>query len=159
MVRSLRQGVLIDPPALDASLDSLLPEFEATLISAGLYADEAHAMLESWKDSWFEEGARLIYVVPRTFVDGILPLTIQPAPSNIQRVFVGRMELLTPATEKAIETAAATHDQATLAKYGRFLAPMIEAILRKSPESRRAKELGETLIDTYNSYIAQNQLR
>jgi len=92
-------------------------------------------------------------------VDQILPLTIEPAPAKIERVFVGRMELLTPATQKAIETAAAAHDQATLAKYGRFLAPMIEAILRKGPKLRQARDLGETLIDTYNSYVAQNQLR
>src|SRR5258708_13335725 len=113
-------------------------------------------MLESGKDSWFEEGSRLIYIVPRTFVDKILPLTIEPAPAKIERVFVGRIELLTPVTQKAIETAAAAHDQATLAKYARFLAPMIEAILRKSPESPQARDLGETLIHTYNSSLAHN---
>jgi len=39
-------------------------------------------MLESWKDSWFEEGSRLIYIVPRSFVDTILPLAIEPQPSG-----------------------------------------------------------------------------
>jgi hypothetical protein len=130
-VNALREGVILDPPVLNASLDSLLPDLEASLISSGLYPEEAHAMLESWQDSWFEEGSRLIYIVPRSFVDKILPLTIEPEPANIQRVFVGRMELLTPATQNAIETAAAAHDKTTLAKYGRFLAPMIETILRK----------------------------
>ena len=104
-VNSLREGALLDPPVLgvsqNASLDSLLSDLEASLISSGLYPEEAHAMLESWKDSWFEEGSRLIYIVPRSFVDKILPLTIEPEPANIQRVFVGRMELLTPATQSA----------------------------------------------------------
>ena len=140
-VNSLREGALLDLPVLgvsqNASLDSLLPDLEASLISSGLYPEEAHAMLESWKDSWFEEGSRLIYIVPRSFVDKILPLTIEPEPANIQRVFVGRMELLTAATQSAIETAAAAHDKTTLAKYGRFLAPMIETILRERPECGR----------------------
>jgi hypothetical protein len=129
---ALRAGAVLDPPSLDASLDSLLPELESSLVSAGLYQDEAHAMLESWKDSWFEEGSRLIYMVPRGYVDQILPLTIEPQPPKVERVFVGRMELLTPATQQAIETAAASRDKAALDKYGRFLAPMIEEMLRKN---------------------------
>jgi len=159
VVNGIRTAAILDPPTLDGSLDSLLPELETSLISAGLYPDEAHAMLESWKDSWFEEGSRLIYIVPRTFVDKILPLTIEPAPANIQRVFAGRMELLTPATQKAIETAAAAHDQVTLAKYGRFLAPMIEAILRKGTDHARTAQLGEVLTGIYSSYVSQNALR
>jgi hypothetical protein len=152
----VREGVILDPPLLDASLVSLLPDIEASLVSSGLYREEAHAMLESWKDSWFEEGSRLIYIVPRSFVDKILPLTIEPEPANIQRVFVGRMELLTPATQNAIETAAATQEKAALAMYGRFLAPMIEMILRKDPNSVHSAELSHILTGIYRSYVAQN---
>src|SRR5712671_6272692 len=87
----VREGVILDPPLLDASLDSLLPDLEASLVSSGLYREEAHAMLESWKDSWFEEGSRLIYIVPRSFVDKILSLSIDPQPAATHRVFVGRL--------------------------------------------------------------------
>jgi hypothetical protein len=97
-VSGLLEGAILDPPVLNASLDSLFSDLETSLISSGLYAEEAHAMLESWKYSWFEEGSRLIYTVPNSFVEKILPLSIQPQPAKIQRVFVGRMELLTPAT-------------------------------------------------------------
>jgi hypothetical protein len=155
----LREGAILNPPALDATLDSLLTNLETSLVSAGLYPDEAHAMLESWKDSWFEEGSRLIYIVPKSFVEQILPLTIQPEPAPVNRVFVGRMELLTPATQKAIETAAASNDQATLAKYGRFLAPMIETILRKGTGPEETEQLSATLQRIYTTYIAQNALR
>ena len=86
--------------------------------------ETAFGLPRAWEDSWFEEGSRLIYLVPASFVEQILPLSIQPQPTQIHRVFVGRMELLTPATQKAIETAVASHDQTILAKYGRFLAPM-----------------------------------
>ncbi len=156
---SLRAGAILDPPKLDSSLDSLLPSLEASLVSAGLYQDEAHAMLESWKDSWFEEGSRLIYIVPRSFVDKTLPLTIEPQPADVQRVFVGRMELLTPTTQNAIETAAAAHDKATLAKYGRFLAPMIEEMLRKNPDSTYKDNLSAALEYIYRTYLTQNTLR
>jgi hypothetical protein len=157
--RSVREGVILDPPVLDASLDSLLSDLQASLISSGLYPEEAHAMLESWKDSWFEEGSRLIYIVPNSFVKKILPLSIEPQPAAIHRVFVGRLELLTPATQNAIETAVSSHDELTLAKYGRFLAPMIEMILCKNPNSVHSAELGQDLNGIYRSYVAQNVAR
>jgi hypothetical protein len=159
-VDSFRQGAILDPPVLgvsqDASLDGLLPDLETSLVSGGLYPEEAHAMLESWKDSWFEEGARLIYVVPQSFVDNILPLTIEPQPAKVRRVFVGRLELLTNATQNAIETAAAARDKTTLAKYGRFLAPMIETILRKKSDPLDSVYLNEALIQIYNTYLRVN---
>jgi hypothetical protein len=154
----LREGAIFDPPVLGASLDSLLPDLEASLVSAGLYPEEAHAMLESWKDSWFEEGSRLIYIVPRSFVDQILPLSIQPQPAGIHRVFVGRMELVTPATRKAIQTALATRDRATLATYGRFLAPIVETIIRQESDPAMTKQLHQALGEIYGSYVAQNTL-
>lgn len=157
--RAVREGVILDPPILDASLDSLLQDLQASLISSGLYPEEAHAMVESWEDSWFEEGSRLIYIVPNSFVEKILPLSIEPQPAAIHRVFVGRTELLTPATQKAIETAVASHDVATLAQYGRFLAPMIESILRKSSATAPSAQLSETLNQIYRLYLAHNNLR
>jgi hypothetical protein len=158
-INSLYEGAILDPPVLDASLDSLLSDLQASLISSGLYPEEAHAMLESWKDSWFEEGSRLIYIVPNAFVEKILPLSIEPEPANIQRVFVGRMELLTPATQSAIETAVSSHDELTLAKYGRFLAPMIEETLRKNSDSRYKDDLSAALVYIYGTYLTQNALR
>lgn len=156
---SLPEGAILEAPLLDSNLDSLLPEFETALIAAGLFPDEASAMLDSWKDSWFEEGSRLIYIVPRSFVDSMLPLSIQPAPADIRRVFVGRTELLSAATQEAIETAVASHDKSTLAKYGRFLGPMVETILRKEPDSPHSDQLRDTLNEIYSSYLAQNATR
>jgi hypothetical protein len=162
-VSALHEGAILDPPVLgvsqNASVGSLIPDLEASLISSGLYPEEAHAMLESWKDSWFEEGSRLIYIVPNSFVEKTLPLSIEPRPATVHRVFVGRMELLTPGTKNAIETAAATQDKTTLAKYGRFLAPMIEMILRKNPDSVHFAELSRELNGIYRLYVAQNVAR
>jgi len=70
----------------------------------------------------------LIYVVPRDFIDKVLPLTIEPAPGRIARVFVGRLEIITPATADAVKTAIARKDDKTLAKYARFLESISETI-------------------------------
>jgi hypothetical protein len=41
-------------------------QMKATLISQGLFPDEAKAMVDTWKDSWFtEEGVRVLYILPR----------------------------------------------------------------------------------------------
>jgi hypothetical protein len=69
MLGPLRDQGAYASPELSASLVSLSTPLEGILISQGLSPDEAHAMLETWKNSWFEEGSRLIYIVPRRFID------------------------------------------------------------------------------------------
>jgi hypothetical protein len=78
-------------------------------------------MVETWRDSWFEEGTRVLYIMPMRQVDGILPLNVNPAPDETTRVFVGRVELLSPATKQALQDAVDRWDQPALEKYGRFL--------------------------------------
>lgn len=128
-------------PALEDSVDSLCSELEGVLISQGLFPDEAHAMLETWKDSWFEEGARLVYIVPRSFVDSVLPLRIQPVPANTVRVFVGRLELITPETQQIVESAFAAGDHGTLAKYSRFLEPILTYMIQHTTDEQRQNQL------------------
>jgi hypothetical protein len=53
-------------------------------------------MLSTWRDSWFKEGTRLFYIVPTNMIESILPLDINPKPTGIVRVFVGRVELVRP---------------------------------------------------------------
>ena len=130
--RSLAHEAALDPPVLTGNIDSLCAELEGILADQGLYPDEAHAMVETWRDTWFEEGSRLIYVVPREFVDQVLPLTITPTPGQIIRVFIGRLEIVTPATAKAVEAALAANDEAALEKYGRFLEPILRTVHSKS---------------------------
>jgi hypothetical protein len=128
-------------PALDGSLDSLSSTLEGMLVSEGLFPDEAHAMLETWKTSWFEEGSRLIYILPHPFIDSVLPLHIQPTPVDTVRVFVGRLELITPATQRAVESAFAAGDRATLAKYKRFLDPILRSMIEQSTDTSREQRL------------------
>ena len=88
-------------------------------------------MVETWRDSWFEEGSRLIYIVPSRAIDAFLPLQVEPAPSQTARVFVGRIELITPETTSAVEEAMAKSDWSAIDRYGRFLDPILTRICRK----------------------------
>jgi hypothetical protein len=129
------------------------------LVTQGLYQDEARAMVETWRGSWFEEGSRLLYIVPPAFVDGVLPLSINPAPAQTVRVFVGRLELVTPETEKAVERALVTHDSETLKIYGRFLEPILESMIQKESNPGRVERFHQALNSYYSSEIAQNRRR
>jgi hypothetical protein len=63
------------------------------LTDAGLFDDEAEAMLETWRDSYFRNpGLRVLYIVPREWTDYHLPLSIS-TPSVVTRVLVGRIDL------------------------------------------------------------------
>ena len=145
IVTSPSDHVILETPAVSGTFESLHADLEDILTSQGLYRDEAHAMLETWGDSWFEEGSRLIYIVPRAYIDSILPLSINPAPTQLARVFVGRIELITPATENSIEAAIASRDAATLEKYGRFLYPIVNVIIAKQPGPDASDHMYEEL--------------
>jgi hypothetical protein len=63
------------------------------LIAQGLFADEAEAMLNTWKASYFEKpGLRMFYLVPREWTDYFLPLEFS-VPARVNRVIVGRIDL------------------------------------------------------------------
>jgi hypothetical protein len=111
----------------------LFTDIEQILTEQGLYPREARAMIETWRDSWFEEGTRVFYIVPTRTIDSVLPLEIQPAPQLISRVFVGRMEIITPAIQEEVGQAIASNDAATLEKYGRFLEAISQRMGVKSP--------------------------
>ena len=153
---ALQKDALVDPPELTGTIGDLGRELEGMLVAQGLYQDEAHAMVETWRGSWFEEGSRLLYIVPAAFVDGVLPLSIHPAPAQTVRVFVGRLEIVTPATEKAVERALATHDNATLKMFGRFLEPILQTMIQKESTPTKVKQLNEALSAHYSSLVARN---
>jgi hypothetical protein len=121
------------PTSLDGSLAQLQYDLENALVAQGLFPKEAQAMVETWRDSWFEEGSRLIYIVPSRAIDAILPLQIEPAPSQTARVFVGRIELITPETTRAVEDAIANRDWSTIDRYYRFLDPILTRISSENP--------------------------
>ena len=118
------------------------------LTQQGLYEKEAAAMIETWKDSWFEEGLRAFYIVPRKRTDELLPIRISPKPAELVRVLVGRVEIVTPKMEAEIlevvkelgNESFEIRDLASerLSKYGRFAEPALKRVYEnsKDPEVR-----------------------
>ncbi len=78
------------------------------LVAEGLFEKEAAAMVATWQQSWFtENGTRVLYMVPESITEKLLPLHISPQPQKMLRVLVGRMEIMSPSREKAMVQAVA----------------------------------------------------
>jgi len=83
--------------------------FAAELAKAGLTPAEAASLIATWRESYFDRpGLRVFWIVPRAFTDEILPLNIEPSPSRLERVLVGRTEVLTPEFESQLAMDFAT---------------------------------------------------
>lgn len=98
----MRVEMTVTRPEQAGSVEVLGDELVKILCARGLYEKEARAMVATWRDSWFEEGLRVFYIVPRAVTDEILPLTIDPKPDELERVLVGRVELFTPEMQAKI---------------------------------------------------------
>jgi len=144
-----RSRATLATPALTGDLDTLASRLESLLTAEGLYPREARAMVDTWRDSWFEEGTRLLYIVPRATVDAMLPLDIRPQPTETARVFVGRLELITPATMAEVRRALETRDRAALVKYGRFLLPIALRIVADPAAGLEARGLDQFIYGTF----------
>jgi hypothetical protein len=134
---------------LAAVRQKLATAMEAALTRAGLYPREAAAMVKTWDDAWFAEpGLRVLYVLPRAWTDRVLPLKLEPAPSAIERVMVGRAELITPEMERSLHTQIEryrTGDPATRTAaiesarsigLGRFAEPTVRRLALTDPQNR-----------------------
>ena len=83
-------------PAGD-TIKNLRKQMADALEAEGLYRAEAEAMVNTWRDAWFEDqGVRILYILPRAWTDATLPITLTPQPSELVRVMVGRAEVITP---------------------------------------------------------------
>jgi hypothetical protein len=108
----------------------------AALRATGLYDDEARAMVNTWQRSYFRtQGLRVLYVLPRAWTDALLPIRISPAPSELVRTLVGRVEVFSREEELAlavrIESAATSRATMDIRPLGAFAEPKL----------RRAREL------------------
>ncbi|MDX6695687.1 MAG: hypothetical protein QOF02_3290 [Blastocatellia bacterium] len=144
-------------PTLDKSMDALLQDLKNILVESGLYEKEAAAMIKTWRSSWFEEGLRVFYVLPRPLTDAVLPVTIEPKPATLVRVLVGRAEVITPEMEKAVQQQIGLLKDASpeareaamqaIRKHGRFAEPILKRVLeteRDATTRARIRKLIET---------------
>lgn len=93
------------------------------LVRAGLFPDEAEAMIQTWWHSYFAtpsfgNSPRVFWVMPTDQVNDILPLSVAPQPDQITRVLVGRAEILTPSAESSL--LARKDDQSYSPSFSRF---------------------------------------
>jgi hypothetical protein len=94
----------------------------AAIVSAGLFSDEADALLNTWEISYFKSpGLRLFYLCPRNEIEEVLPLSISPKP-DLTRVLIGRIEVVTP-EQRALLHAMAGDRAARAAKLEEYSIP------------------------------------
>jgi hypothetical protein len=153
--RALRGDVTLAAPALTATFASLRTDLEQMLVGAGLYQKEASAMVDTWRDSWFEEGTRVFYVLPASTVDATLPLSVTPAPVKVARAFVGRMDVITPTMQQAVEHAVAANDVAALGQYGRLMGPITDRMLANGVDAGTQRRIRGMTNAVFASYLAR----
>ncbi len=146
LIDSLSNEIVMTRPETNKNLIEVLLELEKILISKGLYKKEAKAMIETWKDSWFEEGLRVFYILSRKSTDQILPLKVEPKPRETVRVMVGRAEIITPEMESDVRKQVGflrsnskkvrEEAQTNLKKYGRFYEPVLKSILESEKDEK-----------------------
>ena len=147
--------VTLARPELRSDLSDLRRELKAILISEGLYEKEADAMLNTWRDSWFEEGLRVFYIMPRKTADAILPIDIDPQPAGLVRVLVGRTEMVTPEMEKRVTAQLKTLSDPSVSvretalkeinRYGRFSESILTQILSHTSDPQIKMEVERLL--------------
>jgi hypothetical protein len=120
-------------------------ELAAGLIKSGLYAKEARAMVNTWTASYFQtEGVRVLFVLPQSWTDAFIPMTVSPAPQQIVRVMVGRLELLTADREKLAEEAVRNLTGGDVGKrqdafrflheQGRYVEPIVRRVMKTTTD-------------------------
>lgn len=133
-----RLGSILDGEPSVTVEDELVSSLHLALVTQGLSESEASAMINTWKSHWFDEpGLRTLTIVPREVVDAMVPLEITPSPSQLERVFVHRAEMMTHESFSALEQAMSPDlspqearkfiDQQYL---GRFVVPAMGEVAR-----------------------------
>ena len=88
--------------------------------------------------------------MPPALVDEMLPLRLRAAPSEVRRVFVGHLEVLTPERTRRAEDALASlpldtpADEALLA-LGRFGDPLLRRILERTQDPALRRRIADCL--------------
>ena len=89
--------VSVNFPENEYTLDNLTllrQSIHKALLTAGLFSEEAQAMLKTWEKAYFRNpGTRIFFIVPRDWIDHYLPLKFS-VQVQLERVFIGRIDLV-----------------------------------------------------------------
>jgi hypothetical protein len=145
------ERLLNEPTALDVGVPQVKEAMALKLTESGLYPKEAQAMVNHWERSYFRtDGLRVLYILPRDQTDAHIPIQVEPTPTSMVRTMVGRVEIITPDTERYVLTALERlhgdnqelkeKAEKYLASFGRFR----EAILRRVLQMNASTEVKKT---------------
>jgi hypothetical protein len=82
-------------------------EMRTALIEDGLFADEADALIETWKAAYFKSpGLRLFYLLPQAWTDHVMPMKLS-TDAELVRTMVGRVEIVSPKQRVLLRKIAA----------------------------------------------------
>jgi hypothetical protein len=138
------------------SQQRLISEMRTALVAAGLYADEADALLATWQKSYFHSpGLRLFYMVPRVWTDHYLPLTVTGEP-KIERVMIGRLELVSDEQRALLDKLAGAN-----ASDGKWVQKIPETPARERFFAGRSDfgDLGVPIPTDYQMYLDLGRFR
>lgn len=147
----------------ESGIDGLRAALREALVADGLYAEEAEALLETWKHSYFElEGLRLFFTVPQAWTDAVLPLKLS-RPAQVRRVFVGRVELVEP-SQRALLDAIASGPASDRSWFRDGLAALAEKDRARALDQIRKgqctpESLGMKVPADYRAYLALGRFR
>lgn len=134
---STHAGTQLSAPQITGGAASTFVLADA-LVKSGLKKDEAMAMVKTWEHGYLKvPGLRLLYVLPRAEVDEILPITMTPQPDKLERVFVGRIEILLDTEEDRILAEIAS-PEFKIESLGRFAEPTLRRVAQVFEKRERA---------------------
>jgi hypothetical protein len=127
-------------PSVDEYAAQLSDAVTRALDATGLYHDEAIAMVNTWRRQWFRTpGVRALYLLPQSWTDASIPLSVGPKPDVTLRVMLIRAELITKEQESADVTSVSAFDTdppsavAHFMELGRFAEPRLRRALQLLP--------------------------
>jgi hypothetical protein len=146
--------------------ETLRSTLMAALVDAGLFRDEAQALLNTWELSYFKSaGWRVFFLVPRAWTDLYLPLHVS-IPSEITRVMVGRIELVSDEQKDALKQMASFSEDQVKAEALQLRTELYSPAALASPanhsvfEGRRTLDtLGISIPKSYALYLGLGRFR
>ena len=129
-----------------------------SLVENGLNLDEALAMVNTWEHGYFHTpGLRVLYILHPLEVENLLPMTITPAPEHLNRVFVGRVEVLRDVEESRLLNEILQKKEAyDVMALGRFAPSIINRIHEVAKERGIMTPSLEEVFLKLNKIISEN---
>ncbi|HET7545453.1 MAG TPA: hypothetical protein VFK05_36550, partial [Polyangiaceae bacterium] len=141
---------LAGAPDLDEYAQRLSDAVTQALDATGLYHDEALAMVNTWRRQWFRTpGVRALYLLPQSWTEQSIPLSISPTPDESVRVMLIRVEVISREQEASDVAALSWFDTdaprgtAYFSALGRFAEPRLRRALQLSASAAGEQYLSQ----------------